>query len=145
MSINNIRYAVLLMILIHTSTQTGWASHYGNGGVMQSTIAARQRMGHIPQTLPTVDGYAAVKYPNQIGDVIWVRPINSYWSSVLIVDCAGIQDGGLDWMLRNNILLEVDYRLASQWGNAGRGTRVEVSLYKPTYTISRTHLLEVNQ
>lgn len=115
-----------------TVLSIGTASHYGPGGVMESTIAARQRMGHIPQVLPDVDGYVARPYPNDLGKIIWLKPIGYHsWESFLVVDCGGVADGGRAWMLDNNVLVETDYQTAKRWRSVGRGIKVEMRSSKP--------------
>lgn len=118
-------------VLIILVTVTGFASQYAPGK-MESVIWVRQnRPVSKPLTpdLPPVDGYIAVLDCDEIGEVWWLRPdlpgwAWDDWESFLVVDCAGsIQTR--DWMLRNNILIEVDYNTAARWNTVGRGIRIE--------------------
>jgi len=121
-----------------TTTLTGWASQYAPG-VMARVIATRQAgltARDLPLDLPPVDGYVAARYPDDIGRVVLLRPATQgreTWERFLVVDCAGRSDrresdglSGLAWMLRYNILVEVDYETAVRWGTVGRGMRVEM-------------------
>lgn len=77
----------------------------------------------VPYGVPTED------YPG-IGSVIYLLPPGqNEWARCLAVDCGGIADGGRDWMLRNNILVEVDYRTARRWHTVGRLLRDAQMLY----------------
>lgn len=130
---SNIAAIILSFVIL-----VGTASHYGPGGVMERTIEARQRMGHLPQMLPDVDGYVARPYPDDIGKVIWLKPLDYHsWESFLVVDCGGVADGGRAWMLNNNILVEVDYQTATRWGSVGRGIKVEMRFSRPLSECTR--------
>jgi hypothetical protein len=56
---------------------------------------------------------------------------------MLVVDCAGIQDGGYDWMVRNGIVAEIDYESAVAWGTVGRGIRVDILKYVTASRLNR--------
>lgn len=106
---------------------SGWASQYAPG-VMERVIAVRQvpgRTAHdLPIDLPQVDGYVATADCNEIGTILWLRPIGQeQWESFLVADCAGADSYG--WMVNNNILVEVDYETAVRWDTVGRGQRIE--------------------
>lgn len=45
---------------------------------------------------------------------------------MLVVDCAQIGDGTVEWMENNGVLLEVGYPTAERWETVGRGVEVEV-------------------
>lgn len=107
----------LLLIL----ALTGTASQYAPG-VMNEVIINRQNMQQIPEDVSMYDGYIAVQEADDIGKIFYLRPLGyDEWESFLAVDCAGIADGGKSWMLRNNILVEVDYLTAERWDCVGRG------------------------
>ena len=82
----------------------------------------------IRQDHDVFDGYAAARYPEDIDRVWRVCPENEELPcrELLVVDCAGTADGTLAWMVRNGILMEVDYETAVAWRTVGRGIRVRV-------------------
>lgn len=48
------------------------------------------------------------------------------WERVLVADCPG--DGStLDWMLANNIAVELDYNLFTRWAD-GHGVPLEIEM-----------------
>jgi hypothetical protein len=106
--------------------QTGWASQYGNGGVMEATIEAQQDMGHIPQDLSGYDGFVAVLDCARVGDTVYMRPSNqAVWERFMVVDCAcSCHPSTIAWMQDNNIIAEVDYQTAERWETVGSGIRV---------------------
>lgn len=107
----------------------GTISQYAPGR-MEEVIAVRQAhrtAHHLPQNLPSTDGYAAIQDCDRIGEVFYIRsPKSGEWESFLAVDCGGGADGGAEWMRRNNVLAEVDYGTAARWGVVGRGVKCEV-------------------
>jgi len=117
----NITLAILVVA-------TGTASEYAPG-IMDSVIKVRQsgRTAYdLPEKIPEVNGYVAVQDRELIGTIIYLRPVGfSEWETFLVTDCAGIADGGYAWMVRNNILVEVDYETAERWNTVGRGIKVE--------------------
>ena len=46
-----------------------------------------------------------------------------------MVDCAGTDDGTLEWIDEGNIGIEVDYETAVAWDTVGYGIPVDVYLY----------------
>jgi len=96
---------------------------------MESVIRVRQsgrtRMG-LPAELPEVDGYIAVEKCSQIGEIWYLRPEGGEGvESFLVVDCSGSIKTS-EWMMRNNILVEVDWGTVLRWGGAyHRGIRLE--------------------
>jgi hypothetical protein len=120
-------------ILALSIVMTGWASQYAPG-VMDKVVYNRQHLStvlSIPQKLPAVHGYVAGRYCSDIGGVVYLRPAgcdDCRFERFLVADCAGIADGGLSWMLRNNIVVEVDYATAVRWGTVGRGIQVELAI-----------------
>lgn len=86
----------------------GYLSAYGQQPT-EATLAYRQSIGDIPQNLAHFDGAVSVQDCSLIGQ--HARLITEDLDlHVIIFDCAG-DDGGLDWMLENNILAEIDYGL----------------------------------
>jgi hypothetical protein len=94
--------------------------------------------------------------PEYIGREILARPVGqNEWERILVVDTAGLADGGLGFMLWGNevslgiaeagyylsqvragqmtpaIPIEVDYNTAVRWDSVGRGIKVEVALLEP--------------
>ena len=45
---------------------------------------------------------------------------------MLVVDCAQIGDGTVEWMRENGIILEVGHETARRWGTINKGIKVEV-------------------
>lgn len=105
---------------------------------MKEVINIRQQHGrtawNLPYELPRVFGYIAMPYPEMIGKTVLICV---YWDLhvdaelvacelFLVVDCAGVADGGLAWMMRNNIIAEVDYKSAEALGFVGRGVYAEI-------------------
>lgn len=125
---------------------SGWASQYAEG-VFERVIAVRQSgrtAMDLPAELPQVDGFVAVVECDQIGSIIYLRPEDTEtWEAFLVVDCAGRSDrqsdtdprSGRQWMLDNNILVEIDHQSALRWGCVGRGKRIEMTrtLQRRTY------------
>lgn len=109
---------------------TGTMSQYARGK-MQEVIRVRQTPGkaypELPQKLPAVDGYLAMRDPHWIGEVVKVCFEESgVCETFLVVDCAGHSDGGFLWMNRNNIAAEMDYESAVRHNVIGRGTKVSI-------------------
>jgi hypothetical protein len=118
----------MIKIVIIITLMTGYASQYAPG-VMDRVIRVRQSgrtSMDLPQKLPNVDGYVAVEACDRIGDIIYLRPEGyDEWEKFLIVDCSGHQETTA-WMLRNNILVEVDAKTAQRWNTVGRGIKIEM-------------------
>jgi len=59
-----------------------------------------------------------------------VRPLGSQeWTPVVIADCAGadaLNEYGISWMDEHNILVELSYPLAEQFGAVSGGIEIEV-------------------
>jgi len=114
-----------LMILL------GPASQYAPG-VMERVIRVRQSGSTaygLPETLPQTEGYITLKEPDLIGEVVWIRRMgvkNDQWRSMLVVDCAGHADGGYEWMVRNGIIAEIDYRTAKEYNTIGRAINITI-------------------
>lgn len=93
----------------------------------------------LPTTLPAVAGYVAVEDCSRIGDIIFMRRLGDKgWRPYLISDCSGHRATS-DWMLRNNICVEVDYQTAKRWETVGRAVDVEVLM---DYQVSREYQFE---
>lgn len=122
---------ILALFLIPSEpvSQVGWASQYAKG-VMDRVLDYRVRHG---ATIPEeVDGYVAAQSCDDIGKIIYLRPLGTEaWESFYVADCAGPHlrpDGltGYQWMIRYNILVEVDWETAVRWDTVGRGIKVEM-------------------
>jgi hypothetical protein len=120
--------AVLVLSLLMTApvtdtAQTGKISHYAPG-VMEQVIYNRQHgccgRYSLPLNLPDVDGYAALADREMIGEVVRLCPLDRPCEMFLVTDCAGYADGGYEWMMRYNVIAEVDYATALRWGTPGR-------------------------
>ena len=123
----------------------GFASQYALG-VMPSTVRVRQSGStahNLPTDLPSVDGYVASQNCADIGSIIWLRPIGqTEWESFLVADCASLTAGSprpgessYRWMVRNNILFEIDGLTARRWNTVGRRASIEmrVPIGSPRY------------
>lgn len=125
--------AISASLILANPFSTCWASQYSSGK-MQQVIEYRQRVGQIPDDLSQYDGFVAGRYADEIGSAVWMRPQpdenepdeNGSWELFLVVDCAGVADGGLEWMLRSGVLYEIDYETAVRWDTVGYGVEVEV-------------------
>ena len=118
--------AILIVTII-----IGWASHYAPG-VMERVIENRLRWNHIQQyQVDGVNCYVAGRYASEIGKIVWIRALQGSWTRCLVVDCAGIADGGLEWMLTHNVLYELDFNTMNHIGRLGRGLRISVRRTNP--------------
>ena len=119
--------------LVFIITATGTASQYAPR-VMDKVVYNRQHLStsfSLPGELPNVHGYVATRDCSDIGKIVYLRPANCEdcgFERFLVADCAGVADGGLSWMVRNNILVEVDYETALRWNTVGRGIKVELAI-----------------
>jgi len=111
--------------------RTGWASQY-DAGVMERTVALRQRWGQLPDDVSAWVGFVAVPECGRIGETVYLRPLEARrWERFLVADCAG-PDGSYGWMVRNRIFVEVDGATARRWGTVGRGIRIEMMTERGT-------------
>ena len=112
------------------------ASQY-SPGIMDRVIEKRQNFQtavHLPERLPSTDGYIAVRDCVYIGDVWWAKsPVNGQWESFLIVDCArpDNSDGTRTWMDERNVAFEVDYETAVRWRTVGALIEVQWATKSP--------------
>jgi hypothetical protein len=109
--------------------QNGRVSQY-RPGIMERTIAARQKRGYtahdLPRPVPVANTYIAVANCDDIGK--WFTLIvDGKVYSAYAVDCASKTDrrehdglSGYAWMMRYNVLAEVDYGFADSLGFARR-------------------------
>lgn len=111
------RLLILLFLLFTNSEEAkiGWTSRY-DPNPMNATIELRQEWGQLPQNLEMYDGFVAVADCDRIGEETYLKPINAtQFERFLVVDCAGSQQA-YNWMVENNIIVEVDYTTAERWG-----------------------------
>jgi hypothetical protein len=122
-----------MAMLVLKTLLYGWCSQY-HPLVMESVIRVRQAgltQYNLPQHLPPVDGFVALKDCKYIGSIVWMRPLgDEQWESFLVVDCAGVEDGTKTWMEENNIIAEIDWETAQRWDTVGRGLNVEMMMLK---------------
>jgi len=127
------------MALSFILVTSGYASQYAPG-VMQRVIRVRQNdlTAHsLPLSLPPVDGYVAAQDCDTIGNIVYLRQnAHSEWERFLVVDCASHSGGSphpgessYAWMVRNNILFEIDYETALRWNTVGRLSTVQQASY----------------
>ena len=92
---------------------TGYASAYAPG-VMESTVEYRFTHGVWWHTPPRnwyeVAGYIATNDCAQVGQTMTLIDPAGRAYRVLVADCGG-DDGGAEFMTRNNIVAELDWRL----------------------------------
>ena len=75
----------------------------------------------LPDNVPRTDGYIAVLDCDELGNIWWVQNPQGQWESMLVVDCACPGDGTTEWMIENNVALEIDYQTALRWDRVGQG------------------------
>ena len=127
----------MLTYLSRIALVIGFASQYAIGP-MQTNIRIRQarpsRTSYdLPIDLPDVDGYVASQDCDDIGSVVWLRPHGAQpFESFLVADCASKTSGSPHpgessyvWMVRNNILYEIDGHTARRWNTVGRLIEIE--------------------
>ncbi len=85
----------------------GYLSAYGQQPT-DGTIAYYQELGMIPQDLSDYDGVVAVFDCWRIGDTA-VLTVGDEVFNVIVFDCAGVADGGQDWMINGGYLAEIGY------------------------------------
>lgn len=108
---------------------TGWASAYAPG-VMDATVEYRMEHGYWFHTPPhdwyTAAGAIATNDCTQVGRMATlIDPSGREWR-VLVADCGG-DDGGAEFMTRNNIVAELDAALWARLTEAhGRPLAIEV-------------------
>lgn len=116
-------------VLLAALAVNGWASAY-SPGVMEATVAARMEHGYWftepPHNWYQAAGYVAVNDCTRVGEMATlIDPGGREWR-VLVADCGG-DDGGSEFMARNNIVAELDAGLWERLTAAhGRPLRIEV-------------------
>jgi hypothetical protein len=112
--------------LLVLSLVTGVASQYAPG-VMDRVVETRQRWDQIPADVSDYDVFVAVESCDLVGEERLIRREGTKeWETALITDCSGHTETS-QWMWRNNIIVEVDYRTALRWDVVGYGVEVEVA------------------
>jgi hypothetical protein len=91
-----------------TGTQlTGFLSGYDKLPT-DGTIQNRQNWGQIPSDLSKFDALIAVLDCNRIGETGTLHTnLGNFY--ILVFDCAGIADGGANWMIDGNYVAELDW------------------------------------
>ncbi len=130
------RAALLMAVILwpapaapEPSGVTGWASAYAPG-VMAEVITYRRANGLWRNPLPvdwyTAAGYIATNDCSQVGQMLTLVTPDGRARRVLVADCAG-RDGGSEWMTRNRIAAELDYKLFTELTAAhGRPLAIEL-------------------
>ena len=85
----------------------GYLSAYGKMPT-DGTIAYRQTEGTIPLDISEFDGVVAVLDCGRIGDVAMMT-VGDEVFNVIVFDCAGLADGGWNWMIDGGYLAEIGY------------------------------------
>ena len=135
-------------LLLALPVLIGLTSRY-DLGIFPATVAARVEHGTITrEQVATHDGFAAVVDCSLIGHTIYALPngglhyetgapvAGQEWRRLLVADCARRDgsDGARDFMLDNNILIEIDGELAQQYGYTHLGPLpVVVSTVRPLF------------
>ena len=96
---------IALFVSFPRDIETGHLSAYAELPTT-ATLAYRIELGQIE--LGDEDVYIAVLDCSRIGDT-GMLVSEDLSLSFLVFDCAGIADGGYDWMVDNDIVAEVDY------------------------------------
>lgn len=103
----------------------GWASQYSLG-VMERVVKYQQRRERLPSDVSCFDGFVAIQSCSNVGKIYLIRPLGSLrWERFIAADCSGSATTSA-WMVRNNILVEVDYKTALRWRTVGRGIKIEL-------------------
>lgn len=126
-------------IAMSIALTVGWASHY-NPGIFERVVENRLSWGQVThEQVVAAECFAAARYPKYIGETIYIKRVkydsglDNGWIPCLIVDVAGIADGGLEWMLSNNVIVEVDPdTMLRLRGGLGRGVRIVATFEKMT-------------
>jgi len=114
-----IKAFLIAMAIFHGSHDSGWASRY-DPGVMQRVA------DYHGLDMSIYDGGIAVSDCSEIGNIWLLKAENSNeWLEVIVVDCAA-NDGTPEWMVNNNIIVELSYGLAERLGAVEGGVRVDV-------------------
>ena len=124
---------IVAVVLISTISQY-------SPGRMELTIERRQTHQtaiDLPERLPRVDGYIAVKECSEIGDIWWAMSTSRQWERFLVVDCARPDDSDntRTWMDERNIAFEVDGETAKRWGIVGRLVEAQWTKENPMESI----------
>lgn len=98
---------IALLISQSARAESGYLSAHAQLPT-DATLEYRQELGQIPTDLSQFDVYIAVLDCTKIGDTGKLYTDVGILD-VLVFDCAGIEDGGANWMVRNNYIAELDY------------------------------------
>lgn len=95
-----------LLSLLLSAPITGYLSAY-HPEPTAATVAYRQGMGQLPDDLSRYDVLLAVLDCRRIGDEAIMASDSGVYTAV-VFDCAGVDDGGAQWMIDTGIVAEVD-------------------------------------
>jgi hypothetical protein len=99
----------MLLSIAPMEVESGYISAYDRIPTL-ATIKYRINQGSIPRDLSAYDGMVAVVDCHRIGqEALLVTESATF--HVLAFDCAGRTDGGYEWMIDNNVIVEVGWRL----------------------------------
>lgn len=118
---------MLKVFYVLTLIASGWASRY-DPGVFESVISTRQNhlTSHsLPRNIYS-NSYVALADCSRIGEYVLID-FGDQTELALVADCAGVRDGGLAWMIRNNIAGELDPD--TYFENIG-ATGLKISIYE---------------
>lgn len=104
------------LLLVYMLVSVGAGSRYAPGK-FETAVRLHQSYGHLPAELPDyIDGYMALPYPEDMGRVFLVCFEDGECEHLLAADCAGVEDGGLSWMIRSGVAAELDHATAERHG-----------------------------
>lgn len=103
------------LLLVGTLIVTGAASRY-DPGVFETVSANRQ--------MPPWDGaHVAMLDCDRVGSFVVVCGGDTCFPA-RVTDCAGVADGGADWMIRGGYAAELDFESATTHGLVGAQIRI---------------------
>lgn len=103
----------VILGLMFSPSDTGYLSAYDQVPT-DATIAYHQELGNLPEDLSGYDVYLAVLECDNHGRT-GTLVAEGLALKFIVFDCAGIEDGGYSWMVRHNIVAEIDYYARMLW------------------------------
>ena len=115
---------VLIAFLSYVTIDVGHAAYYDHG-VMEQVVRIRQAgwtASPLPEELPNVLGFVAVKDCDRIGQMVALWHGSEGWTfPYLVSDCANkLEKHDLE-LERKGIVVEVDFNTAARWQVLGLG------------------------